>query len=140
MMKEQAILWPQLDEAELNKISTLGLAYIGDGVFELLVRTSLLSEGHTAALDLHRSAVACVNAPAQHAFYEKIKEILTEEESEIYRRGRNAKVNSVPHNATVGDYHSATGLETLFGWLYLKGLRDRAEEIFSYGFRSGGDA
>ncbi|MDO5444546.1 MAG: ribonuclease III domain-containing protein [Eubacteriales bacterium] len=128
-------LSPELNESDINRISTLGLAYMGDCVFEMLIRTYLISEGHTAALDLHHSAVGLVNAPAQHAFYERISCLLDAEEAEIYRRGRNAKVNSVPHNASVADYHSATGLEALFGWLFLNGRRDRVEELFQAGMR-----
>ena len=126
-------LSPELNESDINKISILGLAYIGDCVFEMLVRTMLISKGHTASLDLHHSAVELVNAPAQHEFYNRISGLLSNEETEIYRRGRNAKVNSVPHNASVADYHSATGLEALFGWLYLKGQKSRVEELFSAG-------
>ena len=122
-----------MTDTEINKISVLGLAYIGDCVFEMRVRMWLLTGGHTAAQDLHRSAVRYVNAPAQHAFFERIRDLLTEEEMEIWRRGRNAKVNSIPKNATVQDYHSATGLEALFGWLHLKGREERIEELFSAG-------
>lgn len=128
-------LSPEMNESEINRISVLGLAYIGDCVYEMLVRSFLISSGHTAALDLHHSAVGLVNAPAQHAFYDKISGMLSPEEAEIYRRGRNAKVNSVPHKASVAEYHSATGLEALFGWLFLHGRKDRAEELFKAGMR-----
>lgn len=134
-MSEFCYLSPSFLENDVRQVSILGLAYIGDCVFELLVRTYLISQGHTASLDLHRSAVAVVNAPAQNRFFEKISSILTEEEYAVYRRGRNAKVNSVPHNATAAEYHSATGLEAVFGWLYLLGKKERIEELFAAGFR-----
>lgn len=128
-------LSPELNESEINSISVLGLAYMGDCVYEMLVRSYLISLGHTAALDLHHSAVSLVNAPAQNAFYEKVRDMLSPEEAEIYRRGRNAKVNSVPHRASVAEYHSATGVEALFGWLFLHGRKSRAEELFEAGMR-----
>ena len=126
-------LVPEFTQQQIGQISILGLAYIGDCVFEMLVRTYLLTEGHTAALDLHRTTVEYVNAPAQHAFYERICSLLTEEETAVYKRGRNAKVNSVPHNASAAEYHSATGLEALFGWLFLKNSRERINQLFAAG-------
>ena len=121
---------PNMSLADINKISTLGLAHIGDGVYELLTRASLCEEGHTAVNELHRLATKRVNAPAQAAAVEKILPALSDEENTIYRRGRNAHVNSVPHAANVGEYHAATGLETLFGWLYLQGRTDRLNELY----------
>ena len=124
-------LAPKFDRSSVDSLSVLALAHVGDSVFELLVRTFLASEGHTASLELHRITVSMVNASAQHAFFERIQPVLSGEELSVYRRGRNAKVNSVPHNATKADYHSATGLETLFGWLYLNGMNDRINELFA---------
>lgn len=122
---------PQMTEQEVNRISMLGLAHIGDGVYELLVRTRLCTQGHSVAGELHRLTVAHVRAPAQAAAMEKLLPVLTEEELALYKRGRNAHVHGVPQGAKVGEYHAATGLEALFGWLYLLGRRERIYELFS---------
>lgn len=121
----------QMNPEDVNRISMLGLAHVGDGVYELLVRSMLCTDGHQAIQDLHRTTVRYVNAPAQARALEKILPFLTEEESAIYRRGRNAKVHGVPQNASVAEYHSATGLEALFGWLYLLGRIKRISELFA---------
>lgn len=122
---------PDMDRSGINRISVLGLAHIGDAVFELMTRASLCAEGHTAVQELHKLSTARVNAPAQAAAAEKLLPRLTEEELAVYRRGRNAHVNSVPHAANIGQYHAATGLETLFGWLYLQGATERLNELFA---------
>jgi len=116
---------------DVNRISMLGLAHVGDAVYELFVRGMLCAQGHNSVSALHKLTVKYVNAPAQAAAAEKILPVLSEEEKAVYKRGRNAKVNSVPHNANVGQYHSATGLEALFGWLYLQGKISRAGELFA---------
>ena len=123
-------LSPRMTEAEVNQISMLGLAHIGDGVYELLTRTRLCVEGHSAAGELHRLTVARVKAPAQAKAMEKLLPHLTEEELALYRRGRNAHVHGVPQGASVGEYHAATGLEALFGWLYLQGRQERLNALF----------
>ena len=120
----------QLSDEQLQTISVLGLAHIGDGVYELLVRTWLCANGKTTSKGLHKETVSYVRAPAQAKALAKIMDKLTEEEQAVYKRGRNAKVNSVPKNADISEYHAATGLETLFGYLYLKGERDRINELF----------
>ena len=107
------------------------LAHIGDGVYELLTRTYLAESGVTAVNKLHRATVSHVCAPAQARAAEAIQPILTGEELEVYRRGRNTRVNSVPKAADLAQYHAATGLEALFGWLWLRGERARAEELFA---------
>lgn len=112
-------------------MSMLALAHVGDGVFELLTRTRLCLEGHSAVHQLHALTVAHVKAAAQARAMERILPLLSEEEAALYRRGRNAHVHGVPHNASVSDYHAATGLEALFGWLWLQGRRERIEELFS---------
>ncbi len=122
---------PEMSLQEINKISTLGLAHIGDAVYELLVRTMLCAEGHAAAAELHRMTVMHVNASAQAKAAERLLSCLTAEEAAVYKRGRNAHVHAVPHNTAPEEYHAATGLEALFGWLYLQGLRDRIQELFS---------
>ncbi|MBP8639477.1 MAG: ribonuclease III [Oscillospiraceae bacterium] len=121
----------QLNEEQLQTISVLGLAHIGDGVYELLVRTWLCANGKTTSKGLHRESVSFVRAPAQAKAMAKIMDKLSETELAVYKRGRNAKVNSVPKNADISEYHAATGLETLFGYLYLKGDRDRINELFA---------
>lgn len=122
---------PHMSAVDVNAISMLGLAHIGDGVYELLTRTMLCKQGHSAAAKLHRLTVSYVNAPAQAAAAKKIMPLLTAQELAVYKRGRNAKVNSVPQKATEGEYHAATGLEALFGWLYLQGETQRIDSLFA---------
>lgn len=122
---------PEMDVHDINRISMLGLAHIGDSVYELLVRTMLCLQGHQSVTELHRLTVSYVNAPAQAQAAEKLLPLLDQQELSVYKRGRNCKVNSVPHNASLGQYHAATGLEALFGWLYLKGERERIDFLFS---------
>lgn len=121
---------PEMQTQDVNKISMLGLAHVGDAVYELLTRTMLCERGHSSVSELHRLTVSMVNAPAQARAAERLLPVLTDEELSVYRRGRNTKVNSVPHNADIGQYHAATGVEALFGWLYLQGRLERIEELF----------
>lgn len=120
-----------MTDGDIAKISTLGLAHVGDGVYELLTRTYLCESGITAVSRLHRETVARVNAPAQSLAAKKIAPLLTAAENAVFKRGRNAHVNSVPKGADTAQYHAATGLETLFGWLYLRGESGRIAELFS---------
>ena len=120
----------ELSDDQLRTISVLGLANIGDSVYELLVRTWLCAQGNKTSKDLHRQTVGFVKAQAQARAATILMEKLSEEEHAVFKRGRNAKVNSVPKNADLSEYHAATGLETLFGYLYLKGQRDRINELF----------
>lgn len=122
---------PQMDITEINRMSMLALAHIGDGVYELLTRTKLCTEGFRSAAKLHFKTVSLVNAKAQAAAVEKLLPLLTEDETAVFKRGRNAKVNSVPQKATAGEYHAATGLEALFGWLYLQGKTQRINELYN---------
>ena len=122
---------PQMDVGDINSISKLGLAHIGDGVYELLTRTMLCADGNKKVTELHKKTVAIVNAPAQAEAAERLQPLLTDDERYIYKRGRNAKVNSVPHKADIGQYHAATGLEALFGWLYLQGKTQRINELYA---------
>ncbi|MCI6183940.1 MAG: ribonuclease III [Clostridiales bacterium] len=122
---------PQMDVGDINSISMLGLAHIGDGVYELLTRTMLCADGNKKVTELHKKTVAIVNAPAQAEAAERLQPLLTDDERYIYKRGRNAKVNSVPHKADIGQYHAATGLEALFGWLYLQGKTQRINELYA---------
>ena len=121
---------PVMDRKQINQISALGLAHCGDAVFELLVRTRLCLDGGCTNHRLHRETVARVCASAQAAFAEKLLPLLTEEETAYYRRGRNAHPHGIPKNATPGEYSRATGVEALFGALYLLGRRERAAELF----------
>ena len=130
----------KLSDAEIMKISSLGLAHLGDAVYELLVRSMLCIQGNETAAVLHRATVKYVSAPAQAAAAHKIVPMLTKEESEVYRRGRNTKVNSVPNKATINEYHAATGLEALFGWLYLRGETERLSELFAVVTEDGENA
>ena len=121
---------PIMTEKEVNRISMLGLAHVGDGVYELLVRTWLCKNGHTAIHELHKLTVSYVKAPAQAAAVARISGALTAEETEVYKRGRNTKVHGIPKNAEISEYHAATGLEALFGWLWLLGRTDRINFLF----------
>ena len=132
--------FPEMPVQDVNKISMLGLAHVGDAVYELLYRSKLCTDGHTAVAEMHRMTVAFVRAEAQAEAAAKLLPVLTQEEASVYKRGRNAKVNSVPHNADIGQYHAATGLEALFGWLYLLGRTERINELFNIITRGADDA
>ncbi len=120
-----------MSKTDIAAVPILSLAYLGDSVFEVLVRTYLVSSGKYGPSVIHKASLSYVPAPRQAQFAKELMQHLTEEEAWVYRRGRNAKVGSVPHNSTVEEYHSATGLECLFGYLYLKGEGDRIDELFS---------
>lgn len=115
----------------INTISNLGLAHLGDAVYELMVRSWLCLHGKATAKGLHRAAVHYVAAPAQAQRAERILSVLTQEELDVFRRGRNASPHSIPQNASREEYQTATALEALFGWLYLKGRNDRLNELFA---------
>lgn len=118
-------------EVDLKAMSPLPLAFIGDGVYELFVREYLVSGGNCPPKKLHKSAVELVRCEFQSKMArEKLFPLFTQEEQEVFMRGRNAKVSNVPKNAEVADYHSATALECLFGYLYLKGELNRLREFF----------
>ncbi|MEM5780482.1 MAG: ribonuclease III domain-containing protein [Lawsonibacter sp.] len=119
-----------LPREQLLNLSTLGLAHLGDGVYEMMVRSWLCLHGKAKAKDLHRATVKFVAAPAQAAHVERIAPLLTQEEEDVFRRGRNTAPHSVPKAASRGEYQTATGLEALFGWLYLQGRTDRLNELF----------
>ena len=121
---------PHMTQQEVNKLSMLALAHVGDGIYELLFRTKLCLEGHSNVSSLHKLTVSNVNAVAQAKAVEKIMPFLEGDELAVYKRGRNTKVSSVPHNANIGQYHAATGLEALFGWLYLQGKSERIKALF----------
>ena len=119
-----------LPEDNIRAISSIGLAHIGDGVYELLVRTYLCAHGKATGKGLHRATVDLVRAPEQARRAQRILPLLTEAEQEVFRRGRNAHVHSIPQHASRAEYQQATALEALFGWLYLQGQRARINELF----------
>ena len=122
---------PQMTPVQVKAISNVGLAHIGDGVYELLCRTYLCAQGNTTLKNLHKLSVELVKAPTQAAFAEKLRPHLTEEEADYFRRGKNAHTHAAPKSASKAQYALATGLEALFGALYLLGRRDRLNELFT---------
>ena len=120
-----------LPESEINAMSALALAHMGDAVYELLVRRELCCRGKLTAGDLHRSTISYVSAGAQARAARAVQPHLTESEAAAYRRGRNARSHAAPKGVTEGEYHAASGLESLFGWLYLRGENSRLEELFT---------
>lgn len=116
---------------EVNAISSLGLAHMGDGVYELMCRAYLCAEGNQTVLKLHKDTVSMVKASAQAAFADKLKPHLTQEELDFFRRGKNAHTHAAPKSASRTEYAKATGLEALFGALYLLGQTQRLNELFA---------
>lgn len=124
-------LHPVMTEKQINAMSALALAHIGDAVFELLVRTKLCVSGGTTNNRLHRDTVAQVCAAAQAEFAQRMQPLLTEAEQSYYHRGRNAHPHSMPKSASPAVYARATGVETLFGALYLLGQQERIAALFA---------
>ena len=127
-----------LKEVDIRTYSPLTLAYIGDCVFDLLIRTVVVERGNEPANKLHRKTVTYVKAETQAAMIEALLDDLTQEELAVYKRGRNAKSYTSAKNASINDYRRATGFEALIGWLYLKGNFDRMTEIIRMGFEAIG--
>ena len=121
---------PHLTPDELRAISAIGLAHMGDAVYETLVRTWLCVHGKATGKELHRATIALVCAQKQAELAQRVLPQLTEEELAVYKRGRNANVHAMPRSATPAQYHAATGLECLMGWLYLRGDTDRVSALF----------
>ena len=119
-----------LTKQQIDAISNLGLAHMGDCVFEILCRGYLCAQGETTVDRLHRDTISMVKATSQAKFVDKLLPLLNEEEMACYRRGKNAHVHAVPKSATPAEYAKATGLEALFGALYLAGKTDRINELF----------
>lgn len=119
------------NKINLNSYSPLALAFIGDTVFDLLVREQLIAECNRPVKELHKIATTKVCASSQSEGAKKILPLLTEEETDIFKRGRNAHPGSMPKNQSPADYHYATGLEALFGWLYLREKEERIKELFN---------
>ncbi len=119
-----------LSKQQIDAFSNLGLAHIGDGVYELLCRAKLCADGETTVDRLHRDTIALVRASTQARLSDKLLPLLTPEELASFRRGKNAHVHAVPKSATAQEYAKATGLEALFGMLYLSGQTARLNELF----------
>ncbi len=124
-------LHPKMDDATVARMTSLALAHVGDAVYELMVRALLAGEGTQTAKNLHILTTRYVCASFQSVAAGKILPLLDEEESTIFRHGRNAKPKTIPRSATVGEYAYATALEALFGWLFLQKRYDRLNELFS---------
>lgn len=116
---------------DIRSISNLGLAHIGDCVYELMIRSWLCVHGKATNRGLHKATVKYVAAPAQAKAAEKILPVLTQEEADVFRRGRNSSPHSIPKAASREEYQMATALEALFGYLWLKGETERLNELFS---------
>ena len=123
---------------QVNGISNLGLAHIGDGVYELMVRSYLCTKGNQTVKTLHRDSIRMVNAVTQAAVAEKLLPDLSEEEMGYFRRGKNSHTHAAPKAATPQQYALATGLETLFGALYLFGRLERLNQLFRKGIEENG--
>lgn len=121
----------EIDPGQVSQLSPVALAFIGDGVFELLVRERLLGKGTLPAHLLHRKAVSRVNAVAQAAAYDALEAELDDEERAVLRRGRNAHTAKVPKSCSPADYRKATAIEALFGYLYLKGENHRVAALYA---------
>ncbi len=118
------------DKSTLDTVSVLGLAHLGDAVYELMARSYVCLHGKSTAKGLHKAVVGYVAAPAQARMAEHIKPLLTEAEQDIFRRGRNSSPHTIPQHASREEYAAATALEALFGWLWLQGEKDRLNELF----------
>lgn len=125
----------QLENRDLRSYSPLTLAYLGDAVYEIMIRTSLVKKGNCAVNKLHKKASSLVKAQAQSRMIGYMEEYLTEEEYQIYKRGRNAHSPTMAKNATMTDYRRATGFEALVGYLYLKEDFQRLVDIIKIGLR-----
>ena len=120
-----------MTKAEIDAISNLGLAHMGDCVYEMLVRAYLCAQGNKTVAQLHKQTITMVKATYQAEFVDKMLPLLNEDEMTYYRRGKNSHVHAVPKSATPAQYAKATGLEALFGYLFLSGKKERANEIFN---------
>lgn len=119
-----------LTDDQVRGISSIGLAHMGDAVFEIMVRGWLCAHGKATGKGMHQATVRLVCAESQAQKAKKILPELTEEELAVFKRGRNAQVHSVPAHASRAQYSEATALESLLGWLYLKGRKERINELF----------
>ena len=127
-----------LKEIDVGSYSPLALAYIGDAVYEVLIRTKVMNQGNMQVNKMHQQSASLVKASAQAEMVYAIMELLTETEKQIYKRGRNAKSLTMAKNATVTEYRTATGFEALIGYLYLSGQEKRLVELISMGLEKMG--
>lgn len=134
-MKIDSYIKQQFDlkEVDIRTYSPLTLAYIGDGIFELVIRSVIVGKGNTKASQLHYQTSHIVKAETQAKIIEALEEELTQEETDVYRRGRNAKSPTMAKNASMADYRKATGFEALMGYLYLKDDFPRMVELTKLG-------
>lgn len=128
-----------LKEVDLRTYSPLTLAYIGDGIFDLVIRTIVVNRGNCSAKNLHLKTSKVVKAEAQSTMVETLKPLLTEEELSVYKRGRNAYSITRAKNASMSDYRRATGFEALMGYLYLSDRFDRMIDLIKEGLEGIGD-
>lgn len=126
-----------LEGTDIRTYSPLTLAYIGDAIYELVIRTILVEKGNTQVNKLHNRASRLVKASAQSAMIEKLKPHLTEEETAVFKRGRNAKSYTMAKNASMSDYRRATGFEALMGYLYLTEQWERMLGLIKTGMEEG---
>lgn len=124
------------EEVDIKAYSPLTLAYIGDSIYDVIIRTVVVERGNRSANDLHKMAIKYVNAGMQAAMADSLLGILSEEELAVYKRGRNAKSYTKAKNSTVNEYRKATGLEALFGFLYLQDRLDRVIELIKTGLHT----
>ena len=129
----------KLKEVEARDYSPLALAYLGDDVYELSIRTFVMNHGNTQVNKMHKKTAGLVKAEAQANFYKVLEEELTEEEKAVYRRGRNAKSVTMAKHATMKDYRMATGFEALMGYLYLTEQMERMAELLGHGLKKLGE-
>ena len=127
-----------LQEIDIHNYSPLTLAYIGDGIYELIIRTMVVGKANTSAKNLHKMSSSLVKAATQAEMIQALSDDLTEEEMKIYKRGRNAKSATMAKNATMSDYRSATGFEALMGYLYLTKQSGRMMELIQMGLNKVG--
>ena len=120
------------EDKDIRTYSPLTLAFVGDCVFDLIIRTVIVERANRSPHDLHKMKSALVKAKTQAELGEIIQDLLSDEEQAVYKRGRNAKSGSTAKNASVGDYRKATALEALIGYLYLSGNYDRLNQILKY--------
>lgn len=122
-----------IKDVDIRTYSPLTLAYIGDGIFDIVIRSVVVGKGNTKASQLHKHTSSIVKAHTQAVMIEALEPHLTKEEADIYRRGRNAKSPTMAKNATMADYRKATGLEALMGYLYLSDDFERVVELTKLG-------
>ena len=123
----------QCEEQDIRSYSPLTLAYIGDCIYEIIIRTVVVERGNKSPQSLHKTVTKYVKAETQCELFQVLQDELTEEEMAVMRRGRNAKSFTTAKNASVGDYRKASGLDALFGYLYLTGQTERAVSLLKSG-------